>query len=285
MPEPHMFMDMSDPPVFIDLTGARIPYPTIVGYGSSSVVIKHDGNAIKLPLRHPDSTRAQVAESVDTIRVEQLIYVRLQPLANRTSCPEVLKWINFSFFSSELELMRAGTLRNLLDRALIPPPVYIKKAWMRQLTRGMLYIHSRNVLVVDVRSRNILLTDDLRLQYCDFGESSLLPTNTCLDYVNDAGYTMKLDIALLGAIFYEISTGNKCDVNLFLRNSRLYIRMPPQWPDRWNLPSTVGVLFGGIIERCWMKTEHGGFRNARELDAAFDRIEAGIDSGDEPVWA
>ncbi|KAJ5295353.1 hypothetical protein PENANT_c001G00059 [Penicillium antarcticum] len=285
MPEANIFMDLSEPPLFIDMTGATIPYPEIVGYGSSSVVLQSSGKAVKTPLRRPDSRASEVVENLDTIRLEQMVYIRLQPLANQAACPEVLKWIEFTFFSTELELMRAGTLRNLLDKALIEPPAYKMKAWMRQLARGMMYIHSRNVLVVDVKSWNVLLTDDLMVQYCDFGGSSLLPTNLNMDNVCDCGYTVKIDVALLGAIFYEIATGNRCDVDLFLRNKRRYIHSFPRWPHRWHLPPTVGVFFGGVIERCWMPIEEGGIQTAWELDVALERIEAGLDPSNEPVWA
>ncbi|KAJ6182625.1 hypothetical protein N7485_001267 [Penicillium canescens] len=177
--------------------------------------------------------------------------------------------------------MKAGTLRNLLDKALIEPPASKKKAWMRQLVRGLMYIHSCHVLVVDVKSRNILLIDDLMIRYCDFGESSYISEDVNMDTVNDCGYTVKIDVALLGAVFYEIATGNRCDVDLYdrgVRHNRV-LRGPP----RFLLPATAGVFYGGIIERCWRSIEEGGIRNARELDMAFERIEIGLDKSTEPV--
>jgi serine/threonine protein kinase len=281
MSEANIFMDLAEPPLFIDLNGAPIPYPVILGYGSSSVVIQANGNAVKTPLRHPDYRAREINENIGRIRLEQMVYTRLQPIANRPICPEVLKWIAFTQFNIELELMKAGTLRNLLDKALIEPPASKKKAWMRQLVRGLMYIHSCHVLVVDVKSRNILLTDDLMIRYCDFGESSYIPREVNMDTVNDCGYTVKIDVALLGAVFYEIATGNRCDVDLYDRGIRHNKVL--RWPPRFLLPATAGVFYGGIIERCWRPIEEGGIRNARELDMAFERIEIGLDRSTEPV--
>jgi serine/threonine protein kinase len=211
-----------------------------------------------------------------------MVYARLQPIPNQGTCPEVLKWIGFSHFSIQLELMKTGTLRNLLDKALIEPPVSKKKAWMRQLVRGMMYIHSRHVLVVDVKSRNILLTDNLMVRYCDFGESSYVAEHVNMDNLDHFGYTIKIDIALLGAVFYEIATGNRCDVDLYHRGTR-HNRVLPRWPPRFLLPATAGVFYGGVIERCWRPVEEGGIRNARELDIALERVDVGLDNPNEPV--
>lgn len=50
------------------------------------------------------------------------------------------------------------------------------------------------VLVADIASRNFLLDLDLNIKFCDFSEASLLP-------LDDNGYTTRIDIGFLGAVY------------------------------------------------------------------------------------
>ncbi|KAG0156024.1 hypothetical protein PDIDSM_3200 [Penicillium digitatum] len=135
------------------------------------------------------------------------------------------------------------------------------------MARTLEYIHDQRVLVADIASRNFLLDSDMTIKFCDFSEASLLPLDTDIDTVDDNGYTTRIDLGFLGAVIYEVVTGQKCEIDLFKDNPPTDGRAT--WPRREFLPSTENVWLGSIIEDCWVD---GGFPNARSLLRALDSI-------------
>ena len=85
-----------------------------------------------------------------------------------------------------------------------------------------------------------------------------------METADDGGYTVSVDIGLLGIVMYEIVTGTRCGIDLYKdndpRDGRAY------WPSRSYLPSTENLWLGGIIEDCWT----GGFQDARSLWQALE---------------
>lgn len=132
------------------------------------------------------------------------------------------------------------------------------------MARTLAYIHDKRVLIADIASRNFLVDSDLSLKICDFSEASLLPLDTDMETADDNGFTTRIDIGLLGAVIYEVVTGNKCDVDLFKENApsdgRAY------WPKREFLPCTRDIWLGWIVEGCW----NGEFCDARSLLRELD---------------
>ncbi|KAJ5558983.1 hypothetical protein N7461_002955 [Penicillium sp. DV-2018c] len=88
-----------------------------------------------------------------------------------------------------------------------------------------------------------------------------------MDTVDDNGYTVRIDIGLLGAVMYEVVTGNKCKIDLYKDNSPTDGRA--YWPDRKFLPSTEDIWLGWIIEVCW----DGEIRDAHSLLRALDSVD------------
>ncbi|KAJ5202968.1 hypothetical protein N7449_005047 [Penicillium cf. viridicatum] len=43
------------------------------------------------------------------------------------------------------------------------------------------------------------------LKFCDFSEASLLPLESNMETVDDNGFTIQIDVGLLGAVMYEIT--------------------------------------------------------------------------------
>ncbi|CDM37333.1 Tyrosine-protein kinase, ephrin receptor [Penicillium roqueforti FM164] len=161
--------------------------------------------------------------------------------------------------------MANGDLRTYL--ATKRPPQQLQLSWFRDMARALEYIHDRRVLVADIASRNFLLDSDLTIKFCDFSEASLLPLDTDMDSVDDNGYTARIDIGFLGAVIYEVVTGEKCEIDLFKDNLPSDGRAT--WPRREFLPNTENVWLGSIIEDCCVD---GGFRNAHSLLRALDSI-------------
>jgi hypothetical protein len=95
-----------------------------------------------------------------------------------------------------------------------------------------------------------------------------------METADDEGYSIQTDIGQLGAVIYEVVTGEKVKFDLFkhvpLEDGRA------GWPWREDLPSTRNVWLGSVIEKCWTK---GAYRNARDL---VNELEA-IKIEDKPI--
>ncbi|EKV15739.1 hypothetical protein PDIP_39450 [Penicillium digitatum Pd1] len=161
--------------------------------------------------------------------------------------------------------MANGDLRAYLTKNRPSPQLQL--AWFYQMSRTLAFIHERCVLVADIASRNFLLDSALSLKFCDFAEASLLPLDSNMETVDDNGFTTRIDIGLLGAVMYEIVTGNECEIDLFKDNSPTDGRA--YWPERRHLPITQDVPFGWIIEGCW----DGTFCTAHHLLRALDSVD------------
>lgn len=253
---------MSSP--FLDTRGDPISQDQVLGSGSSAVVLLQDGLAVKTPLRALWSSDSDVEVNTICIRREQDVYRRLQDPENDRSSG-IVHCIGFLPEATQLACMTNGELRTYL--ANNRPPHQLQLTWFRQIARTLGYIHDRRVLIADIATRNFLLDSDLSLKICDFSEASLLPLDANMKTVDDNGYTTRIDIGLLGAVIYEVVTGNKCEVDLFKDNSPADGRA--YWPRRETLPDTKDIWLGWIIEGCW----DGTFRSAESLQQALDSID------------
>ncbi|KAJ6183917.1 Serine/threonine-protein kinase HT1 [Penicillium mononematosum] len=150
--------------------------------------------------------------------------------------------------------MKNGDLRTFLTKH--QPSQSQKLLWFRDMASGLAYIHSRRVLVVDIASRNFLVDSDLSIKFCDFTESLIFPIETDMNTAKVLGYTVQIDLHLLGAVFYEVVTGEKRQrIGHICRRGK-------------TLPSTKDVWLGSVIELCWT----GGFHTADSLLQALDSI-------------
>lgn len=61
------------------------------------------------------------------------------------------------------------------------------------------------------------MLSDLSIWFCDFTMSSVLPLDTNIKAADDNGYSTQTDIGLLGAVIYEIVTGERCKFGHFKR--------------------------------------------------------------------
>lgn len=161
--------------------------------------------------------------------------------------------------------MANGDLQTYLAKC--HPSHKLQLAWFYEMARTLGYVHEKCVLVAGITSRDFLLDSDLSLKLCDFSESSLLPLDSNLETVDGNGFTIQIDIGLLGAVsMYEVVMGNKCEIDLFEDNSPTDGR--DYWPERKSLPSTDGIWLGWVIEHCW----DGEFCGAHSLLQALDSI-------------
>jgi serine/threonine protein kinase len=252
---------MSSP--FLNIQGDPIPQEQVLGSGGSAVVLLQNNVAVKTPLRYIWSSDSDVRVNTESLRREQDVYRRLQGLEDERS-DGVVRCIGFSTEATQLAYMANGDLRTYLAKR--HPSYQLQLTWFREMARTLSYIHDRRVLVADIASRNFLLDSDLSLKICDFSEASLFPLDSNMDAVDDNGFTTQIDIGLLGAVIYEIVTGNKCEVDLFRDNSPTDGRA--HWPERKSLPSTQDIWLGWIVEGCW----DGKFRSAHSLLQALNSV-------------
>ncbi|KAG0222386.1 hypothetical protein BGW42_006665 [Actinomortierella wolfii] len=101
----------------------------------------------------------------------------------------------------------------------------LKKSITQQLICGVAYMHSKKILHRDIKSDNVLLTDDYRVaKLCDFGLAKLNRkplTGTTTDahvgtplwkapelFVEDPKYTKKTDVYSLGWVIWQMATNS-----------------------------------------------------------------------------
>ncbi|PGH36220.1 NEK protein kinase [[Emmonsia] crescens] len=248
---------MSSP--FLNLDGTPLCDP-VLGYGGTGVVVRRGGAAVKLPLRYISDNDDDTQTNCHVIKHEKDVYRRLQ------DCDGVVRFFDFPGYCIQMELMENGDLATYL-KGQRPPMQSLQLSWFRQMAHTLVRIHDRCVIVADIATKNFVLGADLSVKSCDFTESSILPLGTDMERADDHGYSIYTDIGQLGAVIYEVITGQRCKFDLF--------RDQPSgpacaaWPRREILPPTKNVWLGSIIEKCWAK---GAFRNARSLLAALEFI-------------
>ncbi|PGH11517.1 serine/threonine protein kinase [Polytolypa hystricis UAMH7299] len=188
-----------------------------------------------------------------------MVYRRLR------NCDGVVRCFGFGFPGDciQMELMENGDLSTYLKGQR--PVQSVQLSWFRQMAHALLRIHDRCIIGADIAAKNFLLSADLSIKFCDFTESSILPLGTNMERADDHGYSIYIDIGQLGAVLYEVITGQRCEFDLF--KDQPAGPACAAWPRREILPSTQNIWLGSIIEKCWTK---GAFRNARSLLAALE---------------
>ncbi|EXJ82420.1 serine/threonine protein kinase [Capronia epimyces CBS 606.96] len=242
----------------LDFNGRQVP---IVGMGGSGMIVQCEGTAIKFAL---DSCIDGSYEDDETIRHEKSVYRRLK------NCDGVVECLDHPGPGIQMVFMENGNLHDYLQRQRHAPPEALKLSWFRDMARHLAAIHDRRVVVADIKTRNFLLAADTSIRFSDFSESSLLAPDCDILTADDHGFSIYTDMGQLGAVMYEVVTGERCDFDLFKDQ-------PPgpaaaAWPRREHLPSTQGVCLGGIIDKCWTKA---AFRTCHELSAALNSVGLG----------
>ncbi len=121
-----------------------------------------DRDVVVKVLRHQLSTQPEFRER----------FAREARLLARLEHPNIVQIIDFgdqdNFYYFIMEYVRGGSLKDLLDRAdHIPIDVALSIAYF--VVRGMAYVHEHNVLHLDIKPANILLTRQGVIKVADFG--------------------------------------------------------------------------------------------------------------------
>ncbi len=176
-----------------------------------------------------------------------------------------------------MEYVKGKTLKDYLreNGALEPlTAVHI----MTQLAEGVLYAHQNNIIHRDLKTQNIMITDEQVVKITDFGialssnEADITQTNTIMGSVHYLApelargnlATERSDIYALGIILYELLTGDvpfkgEGAVNIALQH--LETPMPSIKEMTPDLPNSLD----NIIQRCTAKSPSDRYQSVEEL--------------------
>jgi serine/threonine protein kinase len=264
---------------FVHLDGTRVA-EKIIGVGGTGIVIQQGQYALKIPRLSREfgidgvsvvdqsltpkegdhDIRSDLIRSLDR---ERAIYKRLG------NHPGIMRCYNLSSADSsiQMDLMVNGDLRHYLSTPEIRPGKKTRLSWLINMAQALAYIHQRRIIVADIRLDNLLLDDQLAINFADFGESTLMPLDWDLKGDDEDGYSILTDIGQFGTVMFEIVTGQNCKFDLMQDWNDVGDSMT--WPRRDTLPSTSDIWLGHIIEKCWTQE----LKSANDLAAELEKVE------------
>ena len=149
---------------------------------------------------------------------------------------------------------------------------------MKQLAEGVQYAHQNNIIHRDLKTQNVMITDDKVIKVTDFGialssnEADITQTNTIMGSVHYLApelargnlATERSDIYALGIILFELLTGDvpfkgEGAVNIALQH--LETPMPSIKEVMPELPNNLDA----IIQRCTAKSPIDRYQSVEEL--------------------
>ncbi|MDO5792916.1 MAG: Stk1 family PASTA domain-containing Ser/Thr kinase [Turicibacter sp.] len=176
-----------------------------------------------------------------------------------------------------MEYVKGKTLKDYLrEHGALEPQTAMHV--MTQLAEGVLYAHQNNIIHRDLKTQNIMITDEQVVKITDFGialssnEADVTQTNTIMGSVHYLApelargnlATERSDIYALGIILYELLTGDvpfkgESAVNIALQH--LEAEMPSIKLVKEELPNSLD----NIISRCTCKVPSDRYHSVDEL--------------------
>ncbi|KAH0844306.1 hypothetical protein FOPE_09833 [Fonsecaea pedrosoi] len=269
---------------FVHLDGTTVT-DRVIGIGGTNIVIQRGKYAVKIPRLSRITLIGDITPSIDQSRTrhegdydyhadliralntEKDIYRRIGPHVGVTPCYNV----SSTHPSVRMPLMEQDLQHYLADNR---PNRKRQLGWLRRLADTLAHIHSRRVIVADVRPTNIVLDSDSNVKFVDFSESTLMPLDWDLEGTDALGYSILSDIGQLGAVMFQIVTGQTCRFHLEDANGDV------AWPPRDSLPSTDNVWLGTAIEKCWTQ----GFRSAGDLARYLKHVNEDDSNETDPTF-
>lgn len=133
---------------------------------------------------------------------------------------------------------------------------------IREMTKGLIYIHGENIIHRDLKSLNILLTINNSIKISDFGlsktkissstssKASVVGTLRWMapENIKEGKYSEKSDIYSLGMIIWEIVSRCTIPFKDLDQNQVLY-KLSNNCKEK--IPSNIPVVIKEIINSCW----------------------------------
>jgi serine/threonine protein kinase len=140
------------------------------GYGEV-VLADHNGEQVAIKLFHIFDPKAESLIS-DTIKfVEEVNMLRSFRHENIVPFRGIL--VDGKRFGLIMDFLPGGSLFDYIHRKKVPSPLHwpIAQKMLTSAACGLIYLHGRRVIHRDIKSANLLLTDDLTVKLADFGLS------------------------------------------------------------------------------------------------------------------
>ena len=165
------------------------------------------------------------------------------------------------------EFAPRGSLYKYLHKDHHPPSVDQSLQWALQIAKGVDHLHCHDVIHRDLKSANILLSEELEVRLCDFGTARYLPHTTV--QTGEAGTYRWMAPEIMEGIDSKIS--KKCDLFSFamvtyeLFAHKLpyyntpgdpYVAMKVIRGERPEIPASVPDYLSAILVECWDADPH-----------------------------
>lgn len=173
-----------------------------------------------------------------------------------------------------MEYLEGQPLDQIIAKGSIPYPKAC--VWAADVALALHAAHRKGVIHGDVKPANILIMDDGRVKLTDFGISRLqnhdkhgpplmgTPTYWCPEQLMGKPQNARSDIFSLGAVLYEMLTGQRAFNGHSLQAICMQIlSSTPLHPSHSN-PSIPAAL-DAVIVRCLAKEPAARFASAEEL--------------------
>jgi len=177
-----------------------------------------------------------------------------------------------------MEFVKGETLFEIMSRGAVDPSRALE--WMSQLCRGLHYVHERQLVHMDIKPSNLMISEaDGVLKIADFGlaESGrtrgrdteerpawVTPGYTAPECYNAAATPdRRADIYSVGVILYELLTGHLPDVE-YVAPSGLVLGLDPRLDD--------------IVEECLRPDPGDRLPNARFLSREIEKLGVRVES-------
>jgi serine/threonine-protein kinase len=157
---------------------------------------------------------------------------------------------------------------------------------MTQVAAGMALVHARNLVHRDLKPGNIHVTPEGVAKIMDFGivrigDSNLTATGMVMgspaymapEQLRGVKVDARSDVFALGATFYEILAGRRAFGGKGLAEVMAKVLSQEPTPLSESAPGVPDPV-AMVVARCLSKDPGGRYRNAGELHAALEALEA-----------
>ncbi|KZF20818.1 hypothetical protein L228DRAFT_284744 [Xylona heveae TC161] len=232
---------------FLKPDGTRVK-ERIIGTGNFGVVLEWGSYALKIPrVEDTADMAAQDRQEIEyrndcnrfAFAIEKRVYSRVRHCGDG-----IATCIDISDDGILLAYYKRGTVEEYMEKQATEPERRQKAKWISSVLKAVHSLHDSKILIYDLAVRNLLIADDSQsLKMMDFGQCSVLADDDDIATANDGGLTAKVDLFHLGCVIYSIEAWRVYECDLLETGFEL--------PPLNALPSVSGLVFGGIIEKCW----------------------------------
>jgi predicted Ser/Thr protein kinase len=257
---------MSD--IFLDnvtLNPAELTFGKILGAGSF-------GRVYQGTWRHSEvAIKELLPECLSPVAVEE--FEREAHTMQRLRSPHVIQFYGYCVspkYCIVMEYMPQGSLFNLLHYSQKPLSWEMRIHIAQDLSKGLEYLHAEKVLHRDIKSQNVLLSENNTVKLTDFGLSKVkMETRSATKGVQSVGtlawmapelfarngvYTFKADIYSLGMTLWELASR---DTPFKEAPSPAMISCWVLGGEREEIPADCPQKLSNAITACWaQEPEH-----------------------------